>query len=95
MSTLGTMSELPADYIDGLTAHNLVPLWPSLRKALPHDAPLRRTQPVVWHYADVRPRLLEAGKLTDPSASTGLQLSRIQGADQRLLSRRSVPFQDT
>jgi gentisate 1,2-dioxygenase len=64
MSALGTMSELPADYIDSLTAHNLVPLWPSLRKALPHAAPLRRTQPVVWHYADVRPRLLEAGELT-------------------------------
>lgn len=64
MSALGTLSELPTDYINGLTAHNLVPLWPSLRKALPHGAPFRRTQPVVWHYADVRPRLLEAGALT-------------------------------
>jgi len=64
MSTLGTLAELPAAYVDGLTAHNLVPLWPSLRKALPHGAPLRRTVPVVWHYSDVRPRLLEAGELT-------------------------------
>ncbi len=64
MSALGTLSELPTDYVDGLTAHNLVPLWPSLRKALPHGAPFRRTRPVVWHYADARPRLLEAGALT-------------------------------
>lgn len=64
MSALGTLGELPTAYIDGLTAHNLVPLWPSLRKALPHGAPFRRTLPVVWHYADVRPRQLEAGELT-------------------------------
>lgn len=64
MSALGTLAELPTAYVDGLAAHNLVPLWPSLRAALPHCAPLRRTRPVVWHYADVRPRLLEAGELT-------------------------------
>jgi gentisate 1,2-dioxygenase len=64
MSALGTLDELPTAYIDGLTAHNLVPLWPSLRKALPHGAPFRRTRPTLWRYADVRPRLLEAGKLT-------------------------------
>ena len=64
MSALGTLSELPRAYVDGLTAHNLVPLWPSLRKALPHGAPFRRTRPTVWHYADIRPRLLEAGELT-------------------------------
>jgi gentisate 1,2-dioxygenase len=64
MSALGTLAELPSAYVDGLAAHNLVPLWPSLRAALPHGAPLRRTRPVIWHYADVRPRLLEAGELT-------------------------------
>ena len=64
MSALGTLGELPTAYVDGLTAHNLVPLWPSLRAALPHGAPLRRTLPVIWHYADVRPRLLKAGELT-------------------------------
>jgi gentisate 1,2-dioxygenase len=64
MSVLGTLDELPAAYVDGLTAHNLVALWPNLRAALPHGAPIRRTKPTVWHYADSRPRLLEAGKLT-------------------------------
>ena len=46
MSALGTLAELPTAYVDGLAAHNLVPLWPSLRAALPHCAPLRRTRPV-------------------------------------------------
>jgi gentisate 1,2-dioxygenase len=64
MSALGTIEDLPAAYVEGLTSHNLVPLWPSLRKALPHGAPFRRTQPILWRYEDVRPRLLEAGKLT-------------------------------
>jgi gentisate 1,2-dioxygenase len=63
MTALGTLSELPASYVEGLTAKNLVPLWPSLRKALPHDKPFRRTQPVVWRYADVRPLLMQAGEL--------------------------------
>ncbi len=39
MTALGTLSELPSAYVDGLTAKNLVPLWPSLRTALPHDKP--------------------------------------------------------
>ena len=64
MSALGTLSELPGQYLDDLTGRNLVPLWPSLRKALPHGAPLRRTQPVLWRYADIRPLLLQAGDLT-------------------------------
>jgi len=64
MSALGTLDELPLEYRQGLTSKNLVPLWPSLRQALPHGIPNRRTRPVVWHYADIRPRLLEAGQLT-------------------------------
>ena len=64
MSQLGTLEELPLDYRDALTAQNLVPLWPSLRAALPYDIPTRRTQAVAWHYANIRPRLLEAGELT-------------------------------
>lgn len=63
-ASLGTLDDLPKAYVDGLTAHNLVPLWPSLRAALPHGAPVRKTKPVLWRYADVRPRLLEAGELT-------------------------------
>src|SRR5690242_19021294 len=64
MTQLGTLEELPLDYRDALTAQNLVPLWPSLRAALPYDMPTRRTQPTAWHYANIRPRLLQAGELT-------------------------------
>jgi gentisate 1,2-dioxygenase len=64
MSPLGTLDELPAAYRKGLSQKNLVPLWPVLRTALPHDKPERRTQPVIWHYRDIRPDLIRAGELT-------------------------------
>ncbi len=64
MAELGTLEDLPLDYREGLTAHNLVPLWPSLRAALPYGKPARNTQPVVWRYDDIRPRLMKAGELT-------------------------------
>jgi gentisate 1,2-dioxygenase len=64
MSALGTVEELPAAYRQGLTANNVVPLWPSIRTALPYDMPIRRTKPVLWRYRDIRPQLLEAGRLT-------------------------------
>lgn len=64
MSDLGTLEDLPKEYRDGLTAQNLVPLWPSLRAALPHGKPARRTKPMVWSYDTIRPSLMEAGELT-------------------------------
>jgi gentisate 1,2-dioxygenase len=64
MSQLGTLEDLPLAYREGLTARNLVPLWPNLRAALPYGIPSRRTKPVLWRYAEVRPELLEAGRLT-------------------------------
>lgn len=64
MAELGTLEELPLDYRNELTERNLVPLWPSLRAALPYGKPIRRTLPVLWRYADIRPRLLMAGELT-------------------------------
>ena len=83
-----------------------MPLWPSLRKALPHGAPVRRTLPVVWHYADVRPRLLEAGELTPIEkaerrvlvlANPGLGLENMQATPsiyiglQLILPRETAP----
>ena len=64
MSALGTVEELPLDYRKGLTAKNLVPIWPILRSALPHDKPDRHTVPTLWRYRDLRPDLLKAGELT-------------------------------
>lgn len=63
MNVLATVDDLPADYVRDLKARNVVPLWPSLRTALPYDIPIRRTKPVVWRYRDIRPGLLKAGEL--------------------------------
>jgi gentisate 1,2-dioxygenase len=64
MRTLGGIDELPPAYRERVAAKNLVPLWPTLRAALPHGMPVRRTQPMIWRYADARPELLKAGELT-------------------------------
>ena len=64
MSELGTIAELPQEYVDGLAERNLVPLWPSLRQVLPYGKPSRRTVPVNWRYRDIRENLLRAGDLT-------------------------------
>ncbi len=61
---LGTVEDLPKEYYEQLVANNTLPLWPSLRSVLPYGKPARRTQPVMWRYADVRPDLLRAGELT-------------------------------
>ena len=64
MDELGTLGELPPDYLDALRRANLVPLWPSLRSLLPPDAPRTTTAPTHWPWAAIRPLLLRAGSLT-------------------------------
>ncbi|KQV94736.1 cupin domain-containing protein [Rhizobacter sp. Root1221] len=64
MLELGRLEDLPADYRAALTAHNLVPLWPSLRSLLPPDAPRPATRATHWSYETLRPLLLRAGDLT-------------------------------
>ncbi len=64
MTSLGTLADLPAEYVEALTARNLVPLWPALRSVLPYGIPARRTKPVIWPYGQIRPNLLKAGELT-------------------------------
>lgn len=61
---LGRVEDLPADYFQSLVSQNTMPLWPSLRSVLPYNIPARRTRPVMWRYADVRPNLIRAGELT-------------------------------
>jgi len=63
-SPLGTLDELPRLYRDNLSKANLVPLWPSLRSFLPYGMPERKCAPIIWHYSEVRPLLLQAGDLT-------------------------------
>ena len=64
MHELGRLEDLPQDYREALTAHNLVPLWPSLRAVLPPGKPQPRTRATCWPYPTIRPLLLQAGDLT-------------------------------
>jgi len=64
MDELGTLGDLPPDYLDALRAANLVPLWPSLRSLLPPHAPRTTTRATHWPWASIRPLLLRAGSLT-------------------------------
>ena len=62
MHALGRLEDLPQDYRDDLTRHNLLPLWPNLRAVLPPRVPSRQTKPVHWPYATIRPLLMRAGE---------------------------------
>jgi gentisate 1,2-dioxygenase len=64
MNDLGRLEDLPAEYVDEMRRHNLVPLWPSLRGVLPPKVPTRHTRPTLWSYATIRPLLMRAGELT-------------------------------
>jgi gentisate 1,2-dioxygenase len=64
MKPLGTLDELPRDYVAELSRANLVPLWPSMRALLPPQAPRTATLPAHWQWTAIRPLLLRAGELT-------------------------------
>jgi gentisate 1,2-dioxygenase len=64
MKPLGTLDELPRDYVAELTRASLVPLWPSMRALLPPHAPRTATLPAHWQWTAIRPLLLRAGELT-------------------------------
>ncbi len=64
MAELGTLEELPGEYLAALRAMNVGPLWPSLRALLPLGAPVNRSEPTLWSYDAIRPYLLQAGELT-------------------------------
>ena len=64
MSTLGTMEELPLDYREAVQNANTTPLWPLMRKALPHDTPVPQSKACLWPFDTIRPLLLRAGELT-------------------------------
>src|ERR1043165_2592105 len=63
-TNLGTMEELPSDYRDAVASANTTPLWPLMRKALPHDAPAPQSKACLWAFDKIRPLLLRAGELT-------------------------------
>lgn len=61
---LGTIDELPEDYVRQIRKLDLVPLWPFLRGFLPYGVPERLARPAHWDYAQIKPLLLQAGDLT-------------------------------
>ena len=64
MNDLGSLADLPTEYVEALASHNLVPLWPSLRGVLPPTKPRPNTRATHWAYKDIKPLLLQAGELT-------------------------------
>src|SRR5437016_13348778 len=61
---LGTMEELPLEYREAGKNATTTPLWPLMRKALPHDAPVPQSKACLWPFDKIRPLLLRAGELT-------------------------------
>jgi len=64
MKNIGTLEELPQEYLENLESENLVPLWPSLKALLPPGIPTTQTQAIHWTYKAIRPLLMKAGELT-------------------------------
>ena len=64
MSTqLATLEDLPQDYRDAMGRAGVAPLWPQMRNALPHGAPVPVTKSQLWAFSDVRPPVIRAGEL--------------------------------
>jgi len=62
-NTLSTRDEnLPADYSAGLERLSLAPLWAALHQLLPQER-VSRVVPHRWRWAELRPQLLDAGRL--------------------------------
>jgi gentisate 1,2-dioxygenase len=61
---LGTMEDLPPEYRRAVELANTTPLWPLMRKALPHDTPVPQSKACLWAFDTIRPLLLRAGELT-------------------------------
>ncbi len=64
MQDLGQLGDLAESCRAVLAALYLVPLWPGLRAVLPPGKASRRTHPVHWSYAEMRPLLMQAGEMS-------------------------------
>ena len=53
------------DFYDRLDARGAAPLWEVLGAIIPPE-PRPEAVPVLWHYDDLRPLLMEAGRLLTP-----------------------------
>src|SRR5919201_2541783 len=57
-----TTSSARQDLYRRMDRHNTAPLWEVLQALIP-DTPVTRCQPYLWNYREVRPYIMEAGKL--------------------------------
>src|ERR687887_723349 len=57
-----TTSSARQDLYRRMDRHNTAPLWEVLHALIP-DTPVTRCQPYLWKYREVRPYIMEAGKL--------------------------------
>ena len=68
--------------------HNLAPLWEVLHDLIPSE-PSTPCKPALWKYRDVRPYLMEAGKLITAKEASAVEvatahLDRIAAVDERV-----------
>src|ERR1051325_11679471 len=57
-----TTSSARQDLYRRMDKHNTAPLWEVLHGLIP-DTPVTRCKPYLWKYKDVRPHIMESGKL--------------------------------
>jgi gentisate 1,2-dioxygenase len=58
-----------AAFYDAIAPANLAPLWERLH-ALVTPQPVTPVEPAIWHYREVRPRLMQAGELISAEEAT-------------------------
>jgi gentisate 1,2-dioxygenase len=63
MTTSEQAANVPADYASALQRLSLGAAWTQIRNLTPRGRPIRGAGAMSWRYADVRPRLIEAGQI--------------------------------
>jgi gentisate 1,2-dioxygenase len=72
-------TNLPAEYESGLRKLSLGAAWTQLRNLTPQGRPIRNAKAMSWHYADVRPKLIEAGRIVPIELAERRVLALING----------------
>ena len=63
MSGSDQATTIPAEYSAALKELSLGAAWTQLRNLTPQGRPIRNADAMSWRYADVRPKLIEAGRI--------------------------------
>jgi len=54
---------VPAEYTAALQKLSVGAAWTQIRNLTPQGRPIRQANAMSWRYADLRPRLIEAGQI--------------------------------